>query len=66
MKKIELQLLLILIALVNTVIIFLIVNGIIADIKIWEFVIIEVLITIGHFAYNKIKTSILLNYFNNQ
>jgi hypothetical protein len=66
MRKMEAQFLLVLIALINTTLAFLIVDASIVHITIWQFLIIEFLITAGHFIYNIIKKKLLLNYFNNK
>jgi hypothetical protein len=66
MRKMEAQFLLVLIALVNTTLAFLIVDASIVHITIWQFLIIEFLITAGHFIYNMMKKKLLLNYFKNK
>lgn len=64
MRKMEVQFLLVIIALINTTLAFLIVDASIVHLTIWQFLIIEFLITAGHFIYNKIKNKLLLTYFN--
>ena len=66
MRKMEAQFLLVLIALINTTLAFLIVDSSIVHITIWQFLIIEFLITAGHFIYNMMKKKLLLNYFKNK
>ena len=66
MRKMEAQFLLVLIALINTTLAFLIVDASIVHITIWQFLIIEFLITAGHFIYNVMKKKLLLNYFKNK
>lgn len=64
MRKMEVQFLLVIIALINTTLAFLIVDASIVHVTIWQFLIIEFLITAGHVLYNIIKKRLLLTYFN--
>jgi hypothetical protein len=64
MKKIKVQFLLTLIALVNTFLVYITIDNFLIDINFFHFLLIEFMITVAHAIYNKFKKNIILNHFS--
>jgi ABC-type bacteriocin/lantibiotic exporter with double-glycine peptidase domain len=65
MRKFKIQFLLTLIALINTFLVYIIIDNYLIDINFFHFLLIEFMITAAHAIYNKFKKDIILNYFSN-
>jgi hypothetical protein len=64
MKSFKIKLLLTVIALVNTFLVYILINNFIIGINFFHFLLIESMITVAHAIYNKFKKDIILNHFS--